>query len=96
MWEGNRIQMKQIFIQFIDKIHFKIVHQTHIENEFGPEDPIIEEFFLRSNGYPEVFDDGLFVLGNDKGRDETLLIVKNERWKKKLFEAVNKYNEIHK
>lgn len=90
--------MKQIFVQFIDDIHFKIVYQTHVELEFGPDgvDPIIEGFFLKSNGYPEVFDDGLFVLGKDRGWEDSILLSKSDKWKKNLIKAVNRYNEIHK
>lgn len=90
--------MKQIFVQFIDNIRFKIVYQTHVEQEFEPDgvEQIIEGFFLKSNGYPEVFEDGLFVLGKDRGWEDSILLARSDKWKKNLIKAVNKYNEIHK
>lgn len=88
--------MKRIFIQFIDNVNFRIVYQTNIENDFGPEDFKVNGFFLRSSGYPEVFEDGLFVLGKEKRWYNHVLTSRNKIWKKKLIEAVKKYNEIYR
>ena len=92
MWEKNKIQMKQIFIQFLNELDFKIVYQTEIENDFGPNERD-NRFFLISNGYPEVYDDGLYVLGNDIGWENTILRIKSQNWKNKLLKAIKEYNK---
>lgn len=92
MWEKNKIQMKQIFIQFLNELDFKIVYQTEIENDFGPHERD-NEFFLVSCGYPEVYDDGLYVLGDDNGWENTILRIKSQNWKNKLLKAIKEYNK---
>jgi len=84
--------MKQIFIQFLNELDFKIVYQTEIENDFGPNEKN-KEFFLISSGYPEVYDDGLYVLGNDNGWENAILRIKSQNWKNKLLKAVKEYNK---
>lgn len=92
MWEENKIQMKQIFIQFLNELDFKIVYQTEIEHDFGPNEKD-NEFFLISSGYPEVFNEGLYVLGNEIRYDNTILRIKSKNWKNKLLKAIKKYNK---
>ena len=94
--------MKQIFVQFITNDSFKIIYQTDtyhsfvdatIEGERNDEDRFYHEgFWLSSRERPEVYSNGLYVIGRREQFNDVTLRVRSKEWKRKLFKAIEAYN----
>jgi hypothetical protein len=94
--------MKQIFVQFITNDSFKIVYQTDVGNCFldctSEEESLDEDrfyhegFWLSSREQPEVYSNGLYVIGRREQSNDVTLRFRSIEWKRKLLKAIEAYN----
>ncbi len=104
--------MKHLIVQFVDDKNFYIVHQSHKESQFGTFEIRRGEykdtkhdtgvfcsdgFFLHSACEIEVRHNGLYVKGSyDFDYPSRRITAPSLEWKRKLLDAVDKYNKHYK
>jgi hypothetical protein len=89
--------MKVVIVQYLSELEFMIVYQSHVEGDFNNGKAFNEkDFWIQSHAFPEMYKDGMYLLGDEKGWENKVWKSQGCAWKKKFLETIKSYNEYHR